>query len=103
MSYSLKILSSPDQKQPGIKFDLAEGDTLLGRLSPPAQIALAGTKVSKKHCVIKQSNGSLRIEDLKSSNGVFVNGKQVESAKLENGDRLVIGEFILEVVAKAGK
>jgi pSer/pThr/pTyr-binding forkhead associated (FHA) protein len=100
MSYCLKVLSSPDKKLDGVKLPLVEGDNLLGRVSPPAQIQLDGTKVSKKHCVVKLQGMVLKVEDLRSSNGLFVNGKKVESSMLKEKDRLVVGEFVLEVVVK---
>jgi pSer/pThr/pTyr-binding forkhead associated (FHA) protein len=100
MSVYLKVLASPDDKANGIKLVLAEGENLVGRKRPPALIQLDGTKVSKKHCMIEMSGASLKVVDLKSSNGLYVNGKRVESAVLKDKDRLVIGEFILEVTVK---
>lgn len=97
MSYFLKILASPEKKMDGIKIELKEGESLLGRVSPPAQVQLEGTKVSKKHCVVKVAGDAITVDDLNSSNGLFVNGKRVTSSPLKEKDRLVIGEFILEV------
>jgi pSer/pThr/pTyr-binding forkhead associated (FHA) protein len=103
MSYFLKVLSSPEKKMDGLKFELIEGETLIGRVSPPAMIQLEGAKVSKKHCLVKRTGPELKISDLKSSNGLFVNGKRVESAPLKERDRLVIGDYILEVTTGAAE
>ncbi len=100
MHFCLKVLSGPEQKLVGVKLPLVEGENLVGRVAPPAQIQLEGTKVSKKHCVIKVAGQVLKVEDLRSSNGLFVNGNKVESSMLKEKDRLVIGEFVLEVVVK---
>jgi len=100
MPYCLKVLTSPDKKLDGVKLPLEEGENLIGRVTPPAQIMLDGTKVSKKHCVVKVQGTVLKVEDLRSSNGLFVNGKKVESSILKEKDRLVIGEFVLEVAVK---
>lgn len=100
MSYSLKVLSSPEKKLDGVKLPLVEGENLIGRVTPPANIQLDGIKVSKKHCLIKLAGTVLKVEDLRSSNGLFVNGKKVESSMLKEKDRLVIGEFVLEVTVK---
>ncbi len=97
MPIFLKVLASPENKQDGLKFELVEGENLVGRVKPPAQIQLDGTKVSKKHCLIELKGTVLKAIDLNSSNGLFVNGKRTESALLKEKDRLVIGEFILEV------
>jgi pSer/pThr/pTyr-binding forkhead associated (FHA) protein len=97
MPFFLKVLSSPEKKLDGLKFELAEGECLLGRASPPAQIRLEGAKVSKKHCVFTVKGHAVKVDDLRSSNGLFVNGKRVESAVLREKDRLVVGEFVLEL------
>ena len=101
MSYVLKVLSSPEKKMDGMKIPLQEGDNLIGRASPPASIHLDGTKVSKKHCVLVLKAGALKVDDLGSSNGLFVNGKKITSAVLNEKDRLVIGDFVLEVSKEA--
>lgn len=100
MSYCLKVLQSPEKKKDGMKLPLVEGENLVGRVAPPAQILLEGVKVSKKHCVLKLEGKNLKVDDLRSSNGLFVNGKKVESAVLKEKDRLVIGEYVLEVTVK---
>lgn len=96
MPVFLKVLSAPTGGA-GAQFELAQGENLVGRASPPAQIHLDGTKVSKKHCLFRLEGDSLRVDDLRSSNGVFVNGKRVENAVLRDRDRLVVGDFVLEV------
>jgi pSer/pThr/pTyr-binding forkhead associated (FHA) protein len=100
MSFVLKILSAPDPSLKGTKIALVEGENLVGRIKPPAQVQLDCAKVSKKHCVITVAGEALKVGDLNSSNGIYVNGKKVSSATLKPKDRLVIGEFILEVAVK---
>lgn len=102
MPLQLKVISAPDPAMAGRKLKLKEGDNVIGRVAPVCDLHLDGVKVSKKHCIIKlQKNGAATIVDLNSSNGVFLNGKQVTSeATLSERDRLVIGEFVLEVVVK---
>lgn len=98
MPYFLKILASPDNKRDGEKFPLANGETIVGRKAPPAKIELNGTKVSKQHCTFIVTGNALKVEDLKSANGLFVNGARTSSTMLKMKDRLVIGEFVLEVM-----
>lgn len=100
MPYFLKILSAPLEKMTGVKVPLAEGINVIGRSVPPCTIQLDATKVSKKHCTVTVLGGMVAIEDHGSSNGVFVNGGKVSKAALKAGDRLVIGEFTLEVTVK---
>ncbi|MGZ3692771.1 MAG: FHA domain-containing protein [Bdellovibrionota bacterium] len=100
MSYFIKILVCPVPEKVGIKIPLAEGDNLVGRASPPCEIQLEGGKVSKKHCVFRVEGSKLTLLDLNSANGLFVNGKRVENSELHDKDRVVVGDFILEVTVK---
>lgn len=100
MPWCMKVLQSPEKKMDGVRILVEEGENLVGRIAPPAQIVLEGVKVSKKHCVIKVSGEKVHVADLRSSNGLFVNGRKVESADLREKDRLVIGEYVLELAVR---
>ena len=70
----------------------------IGR-SREADIPLLDDKVSRVHCGIRLSDGEFYLKDLKSRNGVFINGQRVEdTAKLKVGDRIQVGStvFVLE-------
>lgn len=97
MPFYLKVLSAPEGQPVGQKLTLAEGESVMGRVAPPSQIVLNGAKVSKRHCTFTCAGGQLTVEDNQSSNGIFVNGKKVPRSPLRARDRLVVGEFILEV------
>ena len=56
-------------------------------------IQLPHEKVSKHHAVILPAKDGWAIEDLHSTNGVLVNGKQVQRVELKDGDRVKIGPF----------
>lgn len=100
MPYFLKILTAPETKMVGVKIPLPEGATVIGRSVPPCSVKLDSAKVSKRHCTLTVMGEVLALEDHNSSNGVFVNGSRVSKVKLNAGDRLVIGEFSLEVTVK---
>lgn len=94
MPFALKILVAPDPKIVGVKYQLAEGGTVAGRSGP---LKLDGPKVSKEHCRFSVAEGRLDVEDLGSANGIYVNGKRRSQSRLKPKDRLVVGEFVLEV------
>ncbi len=48
-------------------------------------------KVSSKHAHIKLINGVFMIEDLDSSNGVFVNKKKITICRVTNNDEILLG------------
>ena len=77
----------------GLVYTLVSGtETLVGRGSE-ADIPIEEPRVSRRHAVFKVSDkGQVTIEDLRSSNGTFVNGDQVKKRKtLEDGDRIQVG------------
>ncbi len=77
---------------------LGLGETVIGR-SPSCDVVLHSSKVSRKHACIYVTPSSVRIEDLGSANGVFVNGHPISNQRpLTDGDRIVIGGEELEVV-----
>jgi len=69
----------------------------LGRATG-ADFIVDAALVSRVHCRFTvMPDGVLEVRDLESTNGTFVNGTRVSTAKLTPGDRLQIGR--LEVVA----
>jgi uncharacterized RDD family membrane protein YckC len=67
---------------------------ILGRESSAADLHIADNSISRKHARLYKSGGSLFIEDLGSTNGLFVGGKPIsqhQSAELRPHDSLVIG------------
>lgn len=60
---------------------------VIGR-DPTCDIVLAGTHLSRRHARLSIENDRLRVEDLGSVNGTWVNGKRVENAWLQAGDEV---------------
>jgi hypothetical protein len=78
--------------------DLDENEFVLGEntsvgRSPSNDICLKETKVSRQHAAINFRDGYYVLVDLKSSNGVFVNGKRIDEITLKDGDEVEIGSF----------
>jgi HEAT repeat protein len=55
--------------------------------------------VSGKHCSIACKKGVYTLIDLKSTNGLFVNGRRVKSRKLKDGDRILAGTALIIFIA----
>lgn len=67
-----------------------QGVFRVGRNRDQNDIVIDMPFVSSKHFIIKCEGGSIRVEDEKSTNGIFVNGKRVEIARMTSGDVLSI-------------
>jgi pSer/pThr/pTyr-binding forkhead associated (FHA) protein len=58
-------------------------------------IQLDDKTVSRRHAIVMQRGGRVRILDDRSSNGTFVNGRRVLEADLRDGDVVVLGRVVL--------
>lgn len=67
-------------------------NTSIGR-SPSNDVMLKEPKVSRQHAAINKYNEHYIIIDLKSSNGVYVNGVKVDECVLHLGDEISIGGY----------
>lgn len=83
------------------EFPLRPGKTLLGR-QDSCQLRIPTGDVSRKHCEIEVSDSNVKVRDLGSTNGTFVNGQRTGETALKAGDRLGIGP-VLFVVQVDGK
>jgi adenylate cyclase len=70
------------------------GEVVIGR-SPDCQIVLKDFGISRTHARISVSEDGVRITDLKSKNGTQVNGTPVVEAPLKDGDKILLGKFLL--------
>lgn len=66
---------------------------LIGR-HPECDVRIDLPQVSRRHCCVAQANERITIRDLGSRNGVRVNGRLVEEARLRPGDEVAIAQLI---------
>lgn len=62
------------------------------------QLVIADPKVSRYHAVITFEDGEAFIKDTNSSNGTFINNKQITQGlkvKLKSGDKIKVGNTVL--------
>jgi hypothetical protein len=64
---------------------------VLGR-SRECDIQVEDPNVSRRHAELRQEGSAYWIVDLDSTNGIEVNGRRVQRAKLEPGDSFTVGE-----------
>lgn len=75
-------------------FPLTRPITHLGR-GFGATLQLEDRGVSRRHAIVVQRRGSVRILDDRSVNGTWVNGRRVSDDELHDGDVLVLGRAVL--------
>jgi len=70
---------------------------ILGR-RPDCDFCIPLQVVSRRHCQLSQEVNSLKIRDLQSSNGTYVNGSKVQTeAEAKAGDHIQIGPLTFTV------
>ena len=65
--------------------------------APRADFIVDATLVSRVHCRLTAQDDHVKVEDLSSTNGIFVNDTSVKKAQLKHGDRLRVGRVELTV------
>jgi pSer/pThr/pTyr-binding forkhead associated (FHA) protein len=78
-------------------FVIDEGKSTIGRNSECAvQIKL--DVISRRHCQVIVRDGKVKVRDLGSSNGTYVNNRRVQEATLGAGETLTVGPVIFTLV-----
>ncbi|MCB9637283.1 MAG: Flp pilus assembly complex ATPase component TadA [Myxococcales bacterium] len=75
---------------------LDQDEISIGRV-PANDLHLPKNNVSKKHAKIVRQGGGWQLVDMRSTNGTFVNGQQLQgSHPLQPNDQVIIGDFLLQ-------
>ena len=80
-------------------FSLWDDSTIIGR-HDDCDLRIPLKDISRRHCQINRNNESLKIQDLGSRNGTFINGKRInEETVARAGDYITILPltFVLQI------
>lgn len=79
-----------------VEVPLSEDDTLLIGRSENCGLQIRDPRVSGGHAKLYMQNGALRLCDINSTNGTFLNGHRIEDEPVQNGDVIQIGDCRLQ-------
>lgn len=83
-------------------FPLGEGRFSIGR-SEDCNLCLDDPMASRHHAAIFIEHGKVRVEDLQSRNGVFVNQERIgESSLIQHGDIVRVGSQEMKLIRRGG-
>ncbi|MBW2000419.1 MAG: FHA domain-containing protein [Deltaproteobacteria bacterium] len=91
---TLYVLTGKDDR---LTFDFDKDRVYVGR-SSDNDIQLKDKYVSRKHFMIKREGGRFFVRDLRSTNGTFVNGKEIEPDRFyetKEGQTIVVGMSVI--------
>ena len=94
--YALRFISG---KYQGGEFPLPNSKEIVVGRSSELDMVLVEDMVSRRHAKITVTGDQIFIQDLGSTNGTFVNGEKIKRARLQEGDRILIGTSIIKLVA----
>ena len=85
-------------------FPLSSEVTIIGRRHD-CDLRIPLLPVSRRHCQLSKNNESLKIRDLGSRTGTFLNGKKIEETAAKAGDYIKIGPltFLIQINGKPDK
>ena len=73
-----------------------DAELVLGR--EDASLTIDDDEISRRHAVIRPTDGGIEIEDLGSTNGTYVNAVRIEGpTRLAGGDTVKLGRSVLQV------
>jgi pSer/pThr/pTyr-binding forkhead associated (FHA) protein len=92
------ILRTVTDGEPEKTFRILPGGVRTIGRATGADFIVDAPLVSRVHCRLTAlPGGDLELRDLESTNGTFVNGRRVETARLASGDHIQVGR--VELVA----
>ena len=86
----------------GEVFEFNKKLVTVGR-DPGNDIVLPDKAVSSRHCEITIAGGSFYIADAESSNGTWLNGREIKKTQLLPGDKIRVGDTTLSFSFSEGK
>lgn len=93
-STKIVVVSGPGA---GHTFTIDRERTTMGR-GPGADQMYDNPEMSRQHAMIEFAGDRFQIRDLGSTNGIRMNGRQVQAAPLKHGDRFEIGAQTFQIV-----
>lgn len=82
---------------PGKTFKLGTRTLTIGR-GVANLIQIVDEAASRRHALLRWDGSAHQVQDLKSHNGLYLNDEKIDQGTLSIGDRLRVGETVLEVV-----
>jgi pSer/pThr/pTyr-binding forkhead associated (FHA) protein len=94
MDVSLILLKKDGTKK---VFPVRNKATTLGR-RPDCDLCIPLQVISRRHCQLSQEDSALKVRDLSSSNGTFLNGQKVDDeVSAKPGDNLQVGPLTFTI------
>lgn len=82
----------------GKSFEIPRNQAVVIGRGTQCDIVIPGTHLSRRHAELTVDGTSLRVKDLSSANGTFINERRIEESVAYSGDRLRIDVYSFRLV-----
>jgi two-component system, cell cycle response regulator len=91
--HAILVQIYPTGPEIGTRYTVGAAPLIIGR-GENCEIRINDNSVSRRHAMVLSRDGGWAIADLDSTNGIFLNNVAVDSAPLEDGDYVRIGNCL---------
>ncbi len=81
----------------GTEYVIEDPSITMGR-GPGVDLVFADDAMSRRHAALELGGEGFAVRDMGSTNGIKVNGSRVTAADLKHGDRIEMGEHVLQYI-----
>ena len=81
----------------GTEYVVDDPSITMGR-GPGVDLVFDDDAMSRQHAALELGKDGFAVRDMGSTNGLKVNGSQVMAADLKHGDRIEMGEHVLQYI-----
>jgi len=86
-----------DHSTPIMQIGFGEKNAILIGRNESNEISLDGLQISNQHARLRKTSQGIVVEDLNSTNGVYVNGERVTKKTITYQDSIQIGSFVIKI------
>jgi Inner membrane component of T3SS, cytoplasmic domain len=91
---TISVIGGPSK---GLAHQFSKPRISIGRAGGATDIEIDDPKVSVLHCAVAVSQDRIRLYDLDSTSGTYVNDERIETAELEHLSEFLVGSSLLLV------
>jgi hypothetical protein len=91
---TISVIGGPSK---GLAHQFSKPRISIGRAGGATDIEIDDPKVSVLHCAVAVSQDRIRLYDLDSTSGTYVNNQRIETAELEHLSEFLVGSSLLLV------
>jgi hypothetical protein len=91
---TLSVIGGPSK---GLKHEMTKPRVVVGRAGGGADLEINDLEISRRHCKVEVKQDEVRLRDLQSTNGTFVNDEKVPDALLEHLSEFRVGATLILV------